>query len=138
MPLDGQLAHMHNTRKFWLSQVAPERAADERDLSAALDDEQVNLPPGIPASAAANGLRANAVPAVQAMWRTVDDDCWFERHVSSPCSNLQRADYFAVFVDGEGTGFTSSPWAGGFLSLLLPFTGLLLPLLAAGFLVSKL
>lgn len=27
-PLDKQLAHMHNTRKFWLSQVAPEHAAD--------------------------------------------------------------------------------------------------------------
>jgi len=25
--LDKQLAHMHNTRKFWLSHVAPERAA---------------------------------------------------------------------------------------------------------------
>lgn len=27
MALDAQLAHMHNTRKFWLSQVAPEHAA---------------------------------------------------------------------------------------------------------------
>lgn len=26
-PLDKQLAHMHNTRKFWLSQVAPHHAA---------------------------------------------------------------------------------------------------------------
>lgn len=27
MALDGQLAHMHNTRKFWLKMVAPGRAA---------------------------------------------------------------------------------------------------------------
>lgn len=27
MPLDGQLAHMHSVRKFFLSQVAPEQAA---------------------------------------------------------------------------------------------------------------
>ncbi len=27
MPLDGQLAHMHSVRRFFLSQVAPERAA---------------------------------------------------------------------------------------------------------------
>lgn len=26
MSLDGQLAHMHNTRKFWLKQIDPERA----------------------------------------------------------------------------------------------------------------
>src|SRR5438105_12941069 len=37
MPLDGQLAHMHNTRKFWLSQVAPERAAS---LGRAYADDQ--------------------------------------------------------------------------------------------------
>ncbi len=27
-PLDKQLAHMHNTRRYWLSQVAPSHAAD--------------------------------------------------------------------------------------------------------------
>ena len=35
--LDRQLAHMHNTRKFWLSQVAPERAAT---LGRAYSDDQ--------------------------------------------------------------------------------------------------
>ncbi|MGI8924220.1 MAG: hypothetical protein ACR2HJ_09335 [Fimbriimonadales bacterium] len=37
MALDGQLAHMHNTRKFWLKQVAPERAAP---LSRSYADDQ--------------------------------------------------------------------------------------------------
>lgn len=36
-PLDKQLAHTHNTRKFWLSQIAPEKAAA---LGASYADEQ--------------------------------------------------------------------------------------------------
>ena len=36
-PLDKQLAHMHNVRKFFLSQVAPERAAT---LGAVYADEE--------------------------------------------------------------------------------------------------
>ncbi len=37
MPLDAQLAHMHSTRKFFLSQVAPVHAAD---LGRAYADDQ--------------------------------------------------------------------------------------------------
>jgi uncharacterized damage-inducible protein DinB len=37
MPLDAQLAHMHSTRKYFLSQVAPEHAAN---LASAYADKQ--------------------------------------------------------------------------------------------------
>ncbi len=39
-PLDYQLAHIHNVRRFWLSQVAPERSAD---LVRALTDDDKPL-----------------------------------------------------------------------------------------------
>ena len=41
MALDGQLAHIHDTRRFWVSQVAPEQAAGL--ISAYTDQEETPI-----------------------------------------------------------------------------------------------
>ncbi|HRI43763.1 MAG TPA: DinB family protein [Fimbriimonadaceae bacterium] len=55
-PLDKQLAHMHNTRKFWLSQVAPQHAANLGEVYADENGTLISDLDAIKACLRASGL----------------------------------------------------------------------------------
>jgi hypothetical protein len=68
---------------------------------------EVNLPPGIPAGAAANGLRANAVPAVRAAGAT--GAYWLAPHDGRAIGVVLFADEAAARAAAEGLHVGARP-----------------------------